>query len=1121
MLKKTISKIMAVTMLVSSIGQISLLNTVSAAEQASTKDVWIDFENYNSVADVPTDSSGDFYLQTTGTAAAEVATIDNNKSLKLVNVDSKNYNYFQVKFDQEATKTQKVIIEYDMMTFNEPTTDPKGQLKTEIHYNASSLKTAAMIQSSWKNSQFTEGGVAGSTSVPKAGTWYHVKHELDCANDTAYTIFTDREAGTKLYEKSVTNFTEYEYLRALGFHSTSSTGRTSYFDNIKIDYVYDVPNPEISIYAGDALQSDLTAVSADTDTLKVNFNADMDESTVTNENIYVVNTLTNEAVGTDVSYADGVATVVLTNGVQKGATYKVVVKENVVNPEGIGAGDETALEFTVANDVAEDTLAQGMEIDFEDLSIADIPSKTGAGVAYYLDTIYTDETQTQAVAEIVELDGNNVIKLESQGSKNYRQFRINFDEEASKKAKITVEYDMMSQHDPAGTPAAQLRTEVFYTKGTTNGFKVAAMVQKAWKNSEFTGNGLAGSASVPVAGNWYHVKHEMDIANSTAYTVFTDKATGAAIYGPKTVTSFTWADYLRGMGFQCSSSSGRTMFFDNITVSYTYDEPKVTADSVKLYANGAFQSDKTQVSQLTNSLTVDFGTAMDVDTLTYNNFYVSNKATGAKVASTLAGCTNGVAELEFTETLAKNTTYVLNISDSVLSATGVAIADYTPVEFTVAGAAETLPTEKVGEDLVIDFEKYDSISGIPTDSTQAFYLNTTGTAAAEIETIDDNKVIKLEAVDGKNYQQFRVNIDKEASKEAKVVVEYDMMTNDEDTKKLRTELYYTGGAGWSVLSYLAPAWTSLNNGAGTSSSFANDPEAGVWYHVKHEFDIKNGKNTASLTKADNTPIVSANSYKDTITDIWSVGFHCSSVSGSTAYYDNIKVSYVYDAPVVTKDSISLVNTEGAVQSNWNNVSLLTKAVKIDFGTVMDTSTLTADNVYLANKATGEKVDAVLTYADGVLALNLAQKLASEAVYKIVVTEDVTNAKGIAVSDYTPLEFTTGKSTRTAVLTGAYVGSSKVTELSDIKAGDKLTINVSYANSTSEDQTVNVLIAYYAGNALDHVELVKTENISASVATMNYSYDHTVSDLTDITKVKVFSWDDFSNMVPLSGSIVLD
>ncbi len=1126
MLKKTISKILALTLLLSAVGNVSLLNTVNAEEttQVSTKDVWIDFENYDSVADVPTDSTGAFYLQTIGTAAvAEVATIDDNKSLKLVNVDSQNYNYFNVKFDQEATKTQKVVVEYDMMTFNEPTTDPKGQLKTEIHYNASDLKTAAMIQTNWKNSEFTGNGVAGSASVPMAGTWYHVKHELDIANDTAYTVFTDREAGTNLYEKSVTNFTAYEYLRAIGFHSSSSTGRTSYFDNIKIDYVYDVPSIEATVYAGATAQTDLSAVSADTDSIKVNFNAQMDESTITDENIYVVNKLTGEAVASSVSYADGVATVDLTNGVQKGATYKLVVTKAVVNPEGIGAGADTTVDFTVENAIAEDTMAENITIDFEGITIEDIPTADKTG-AYYLDAIYTDKTQTQAVAEIVNIDGNNVIKLESQGSKNYNQFRVNFDEEASKKAKITVEYDMMSQHEPTGDPKTQLRTEVYYTKGATEGFKVAAIMQSGWHNSELTGNGVY-TTDIPVKGRWYHVKHEMDIANSTAYTVFTDKTTGDNIYGPKTVTNFTWADCLSGIGFQCSSSSGRTSFFDNITVTYTYDEPKVTADSVKLYADGVEQTNKAQVSQLTDKLTVDFGTAMNVDTLTNDTVYVTNKATGAKVAATL-DCANGVVTLNFAEKLVKNTTYVLNIADTVSSALDVKIADYTPVEFTVAGEAAALPIEKVGEDIVIDFEDL-SISDIPTSSSSAYYLDSVYTdatatqAAAEVVTIDDNNVIMLESEGSKNYKQFRVNIDKEASKESKVVVEYDMMTDDEDTKKLRTELYYTGGSGWSVLSYMSPAWTSLNNGAGTTSSFANDPETGVWYHVKHEFDIANGKHTASITKEDGTPIVSATSYKDTITDIFSVGFHCSSVAGATGYYDNIKVSYVYDAPTLSADSISLVNTEGAEQTNWNNVSLLTKAVKVDFGTKMDTATLTSENVYLENKATGEKVDTVLTYADGVLTMNLTQKLASESVYKIVVTDAVTNVKGVAVSDYTPLEFTTGKSTRTAVLTGAYVGSSKVTDFADLKAGDTLTINVSYANSTSDAQTVNVLIAYYSGNTLDHVELVKTENISASVATMNYTYNHTVADLTDITKVKIFSWDALTNMVPLSESIVLD
>ena len=496
MLKKTISKIMAVTMLISSIGQISLLNTVSAAEQVSTKDVWIDFQNYDSISDVPTDSAGEFFLQTTGTAVAEVATIDNNKSLKLVNVDKNNYNYFQVKFDQEATKTQKVVIEYDMMTFNEPTTEPKGQLKTEIHYNASSLKTAAMIQSTWKNSQFTEGGIAGSASVPVAGTWYHVKHELDCAKNTAYTIFTDREAGTKIYEKSVTNFTDYEYLRALGFHSSASTGRTSYFDNIKIDYVYDVPNPEIEVYASDALQENLGAVSADTDTVKVNFNADMDETTVNGDNIYVVNTLTNEAVGADISYADGVATLALASGVHKGASYKVVVTDEATNPEGIGTAKE--VEFTVENNsVNEDVLAQDLTIDFEGFeSISDIP--TDKNSAYYLDSPFTDTGVEQAVAEIVDLAGNKAIMLEAKapsvsgkGLLNYRQFRVNIDEEASKQAKVVVEYDMMT-NDP---DTKKVRTELYYTGGAK--WSVLTYMASNWKSIHNGATANAGSASIP------------------------------------------------------------------------------------------------------------------------------------------------------------------------------------------------------------------------------------------------------------------------------------------------------------------------------------------------------------------------------------------------------------------------------------------------------------------------------------------------------------------------------------------------------------------------------------------------------------------------------------------------
>lgn len=1120
MLKKTISKIMAVTMLISSIGQISLLNTVSAAEQVSTKDVWIDFQNYDSISDVPTDSAGEFFLQTTGTAVAEVATIDNNKSLKLVNVDKNNYNYFQVKFDQEATKTQKVVIEYDMMTFNEPTTEPKGQLKTEIHYNASSLKTAAMIQSTWKNSQFTEGGIAGSASVPVAGTWYHVKHELDCAKNTAYTIFTDREAGTKIYEKSVTNFTDYEYLRALGFHSSSSTGRTSYFDNIKIDYVYDVPNPEIEVYASDALQENLGAVSADTDTVKVNFNADMDETTVNGDNIYVVNTLTNEAVGADISYADGVATLALASGVHKGASYKVVVTDEATNPEGIGTAKE--VEFTVENNsVNEDVLAQDLTIDFEGFeSISDIP--TDKNSAYYLDSPFTDTGVEQAVAEIVDLAGNKAIMLEAKapsvsgkGLLNYRQFRVNIDEEASKQAKVVVEYDMMT-NDP---DTKKVRTELYYTGGAK--WSVLTYMASNWKSIHNGATANAGSASIPADNEWYHVKHEFDVKTNTHTGIITKKADGTEIV--KATKYNDTINSIYSVGLHCSSISGATSYYDNITVEYVYDEPKVTADSVKLYAEGVEQTDKAAVSQLTNSLTADFGTAMNADTLTNDTVYITNKATGAKIAATL-DYANGVATLNFAEKLAKNTTYVLNIADTVKSALDVALAEYTPVEFTVDGDA-VIPAETVGEDFVVDFENYDSIEGVPTDKKGAYYYSKVGTAAAEIVKTEENSYIKLPTVDGTNYTQFMVNIDPEVSKESEIIVEYDIMTEDVNSA-IRSELY--NGEGFTVLFYAngSNGWNALNGGQG--KTITGVPAAGKWYHVKHVFNVAEQKFSAVYTEQGSDAAlhsvskysVNADWKRASVDKITQIGLQCKSTKGTTAF-DNIKVTYNYDLPTVTADSVTIINTESAEQTNWNNVSLLTKAVKVDFGTVMNTSTLTSENVYLENKATGEKVDTVLAYADGVLTMNLTEKLLATSVYKLVIKDAVTNIDGDKISEYTPLEFTTGESKRTAILTGLYKGSGKVTKLADVAAGDVLTVNVSYANSTSDAQTVNVLVAYYAGNALDHVELVKTENIAASVVTMNYTYNHTVSDLTDITRVKVFSWDALNSMVPLSESIVLE
>lgn len=1134
MLKKTISKILAVAMLVSALGNFSIFSTVNAEEtQVSTKDVWIDFENYDSISEVPTDSTGVYYLDSPFTdknaarqAEAEIVELGGNKVIKLEAVAPSvsgqgllNYRQFRVNIDEEVSKNKTIVVEYDMMT-NDPDTK---KIRTELYYTGGSTwSVLSYMAPKWSSINNGAGTTNQFANDPADGVWYHVKHEFDVKTNMHKSIITRKSDGTKIvsantYKDTITS------IKSIGFHCSSVSGATAYYDNIKVDYVYAVPNPAVEIYAGSEKQTDLDAVSADTDSIKVNFNAEMDSATVNNNTVYLINKLTGDKVGTSVSFADGIATLAINADLQKGLTYQLVVKKDAVNPEGIGAAK--AVEFTVENEVVEDAKAENVSIDFENYdSISDIPTVSTS--AYFLDTVYEDKTVAQAVADIVTIDGNKVIKLESDGSKNYRQFRLNIDKEASKKSKVVVKYDMMTDD----ADATKLRTELYYTGGA--GWSVLTYMASNWKSVNNGAKTGAGDANIPAIGEWYHVEHEFDVRTNKYVTVITKKADGTQIIKADKYNDTVTSVY--SFGLHCSSLKGTTAYFDNVELEYSYDEPKVSEASVKLYADGVEQTNKTRVSQLTNSMTVDFGTAMDVDTLVSDNIYVTNKATGAKVTTALEGCTNGVAEFKFAETLVKNATYVLNITDAVKSVDNISVADYTPVEFTVAGD-ESLPEVNCGEDMTIDFEGL-TITDIPTATTGAYYLYKEGTIAqAAIKTVDGNSYIELPSVKNTEtnkveYNQLMVNIDSAAAKEAEVVVEYDVMTEDASSP-IRTELY--NGLGFSVLFYAngSSGWNSLNGGQGKTKSGV--PAAGKWYHVKHTFDIKNQKFSAVYTeKGSQAALHSVNTYSipdndndntwkaNSVDNITQFGLQCKSTPGTT-FFDNVSIKYNYDVPTVTADDITLFNTENAVQDNWNNVSLLTKAVTVDFGAVMDTATLTNENVYLENKATGDKVDAVLSYEDGVLTINLTEKLLEKSVYKLVISDAVTNVKGGKVEGYTPLEFTTGESKRTAVLTGVYNGSAKVEEFADIKAGDTLTINVSYANSTSDAQSVNIIIAYYKGNELAKAELVKTENIAASVATMNYKYNHTVADLTDVTKVKIFSWDSLTNMVPLSKSIILD
>ena len=105
----------------------------------------------------------------------------------------------------------------------------------------------------------------------------------------------------------------------------------------------------------------------------------------------------------------------------------------------------------------------------------------------------------------------------------------------------------------------------------------------------------------------------------------------------------------------------------------------------------------------------------------------------------------------------------------------------------------------------------------------------------------------------------------------------------------------------------------------------------------------------------------------------------------------------------------------------------------------------------------------------------------------------------------------------AVISGVVVNGEKVTALEQLAKGANANIEIEYRNPTGEAQPLIVIVAYYNSSTLQYVEIVKADSIASDRTSETLSYPFTVSDMTDVTQIKVMAWDTLSNMVPLAES----
>lgn len=292
-----------------------------------------------------------------------------------------------------------------------------------------------------------------------------------------------------------------------------------------------------------------------------------------------------------------------------------------------------------------------------------------------------------------------------------------------------------------------------------------------------------------------------------------------------------------------------------------------------------------------------------------------------------------------------------------------------------------------------------------------------------------------------------------------------------------------------------------------------------WYHYTFELDIDKKTATAKLSDGTNTYSLVDQDVALEYKNWWNnnldtpfVGLGVLNPKDDTQIdLDNIMFKKVVDSPAVSPEKIKIYAND-TLQTKWDAVQVDTNKISIDFGTEMDASTI-ENNVYLKNKSTGEKVNATGVLNRTIYTLTLSDTLTQNTEYTLVIEKDVANIVSATLGVDSTYDIKTNAGSVSANAVGLVKGEAVVSALSEIAAGDNVKLNITYSNTTGEAQAFYAIVAYYNGNMLTQVDLVKF-NKAANVTSEQISVDYTVPELNGATRAAIMCWDGFSELRPL-------
>lgn len=396
-----------------------------------------------------------------------------------------------------------------------------------------------------------------------------------------------------------------------------------------------------------------------------------------------------------------------------------------------------------------------------------------------------------------------------------------------------------------------------------------------------------------------------------------------------------------------------------------------------------------------------------------------------------------------------------------------------------------------------------SSSTFDTDYTEWIPVNAKGTTIPELKEISGRNAILITNTEESDWARI-VNNFSTSYTSGKIRIKYALyMPNISYTCTVAT----TASSADKNICAIDAGWVRV----GPDNEQVLKATANTWYMIEHVFDIDTKEANTTITPEDSAS-VSRNQTWD-MTGLTCVFFTTGWSKGAALAVDDYSFEIGYDAPALTYESIGI-----EAGSAENTVSASVKEIDINFGAVMNSGTLTSENITLINLTDNEDIVFTGRFEGKKYILSIPDMLLPNRDYELKVSGNVENVLGVKLGSDFIYNFKTDAGEKTMSLSLLKNGQ-EITSFAEITNG-AYNIAMDYLNTTETDSNPVLVISFYKDNKLVKTTY-RTSNmyIEPDVKNKQFKYSLFVSGITEVDSLRIFMLDSINTMSPVCAGLI--